>query len=99
MPIADPDSAPVWMKGTALYTMLGLVTLTMAIIYLPKVTKAPPPRWSQSGRSSRCCLFNLMFAVCEKTFEWSCLQPLRQIPKQDAIIVNTRTHIAGNKLG
>jgi len=33
-----------WLSGTALYTMAGLVTLTMAIIYLlPKFTKAVPP--------------------------------------------------------
>lgn len=32
-----------WMQGTALYTMLGLVALTMAIIhFLPKLTKAVP---------------------------------------------------------
>ena len=32
-----------WMKGDALYTMLGLVALTMAIIhFLPKLTKAVP---------------------------------------------------------
>jgi len=33
----------VWMTGSTLYTMLGLVILTMAIIYfLPKLTKAIP---------------------------------------------------------
>lgn len=32
-----------WMTGTALYTMIGLIALTMAIIYLlPKLTKALP---------------------------------------------------------
>ncbi|CAN5691437.1 SulP family inorganic anion transporter [soil metagenome] len=32
-----------WMQGTALYTMFGLIALTMAIIYLfPKLTKAIP---------------------------------------------------------
>ena len=40
-----PDAAGnlVWMSGMRLYTMLGLVALTMAIIYLlPRVTKAVP---------------------------------------------------------
>ena len=32
-----------WMSGTVLYTMAGLIALTMAIIYiLPKITKAVP---------------------------------------------------------
>lgn len=32
-----------WMTGTAMYTMIGLIALTMAIIYLlPKLTKAVP---------------------------------------------------------
>jgi len=46
--IATTDSLGVitksWLAGTQLYTMLGLVALTMAIIYLlPKVSKAVPP--------------------------------------------------------
>ncbi len=37
------DGVPHWMQGSALYTMLGLIALTMAIIYLfPKLTKAVP---------------------------------------------------------
>ncbi|MDM5180021.1 SulP family inorganic anion transporter [Massilia sp. DJPM01] len=32
-------------------------------------------------------LVGLMFVVAEKTFEWSSLQSLRKIPRQDAIIV------------
>lgn len=32
-------------------------------------------------------LVGLMFVVCEKTFEWSSLQALRKIPRQDAVIV------------
>lgn len=37
------DGAPQWMQGMALYTMLGLIVLTMAIIYLlPRLTKAVP---------------------------------------------------------
>lgn len=34
----------VWLSGSALYTMIGLVLLTIAIVFLfPKVTKAIPP--------------------------------------------------------
>lgn len=37
------DGVAHWMTGAALYTMLGLIALTMAIIYLlPKLTKAVP---------------------------------------------------------
>jgi len=37
------DGVTVWMQGEALYTMLGLIAVTMAIIYLlPKLTKAVP---------------------------------------------------------
>lgn len=37
------DGVPVWMTGMKLYTMLGLIALTMAIIYLlPRLTKAIP---------------------------------------------------------
>ncbi|MEE4995303.1 SulP family inorganic anion transporter [Pseudomonas alliivorans] len=33
-----------WLSGTALYVMLGLVALTMAVVYvLPRVTRAVPP--------------------------------------------------------
>lgn len=33
-----------WLQGTALYWMLGLVALTMAVVYLlPKLTRAVPP--------------------------------------------------------
>lgn len=40
---AGADGALQWMQGAALYTMLGLIALTMAIIYLlPKLTKAVP---------------------------------------------------------
>jgi SulP family sulfate permease len=38
-----PDGALTWMTGTALFTMLGLIALTMAIIYLlPRLTKSVP---------------------------------------------------------
>ncbi len=43
--IPDPQGsgAAVWMEGTLLWTMLGLIALTMAIIhFLPKYTKAIP---------------------------------------------------------
>jgi len=43
--IPDPQGseAMVWMEGTLLWTMLGLITLTMVIIhFLPKFTKAIP---------------------------------------------------------
>ena len=37
------DGSTVWMQGQALYTMAGLIVLTMAIIYLlPRLTKAVP---------------------------------------------------------
>lgn len=40
---SGPDGVQVWMSGASLYTMLGLVALTMTIIYLlPKLTKAIP---------------------------------------------------------
>ena len=38
-----PDGTQHWMQGAPLYTMLGLVALTMLVIYLtPKLTKAMP---------------------------------------------------------
>ncbi len=38
-----PDGSSVWITGTPLYTMIALIVLTMAIIYLlPKLTKAIP---------------------------------------------------------
>ncbi len=41
--VKDAAGELVWMTGTPLYTMLGLVVLTMVIIWLaPKVTKAIP---------------------------------------------------------
>jgi len=42
--LPDPQSgAMVWMQGSMLWTMIALITLTMAIIhYLPKYTKAIP---------------------------------------------------------
>ncbi|MES9941367.1 MAG: SulP family inorganic anion transporter [Candidatus Thiodiazotropha sp. 6PLUC2] len=41
--IADPEGNLVWMTGLPLWTMLGLIALTMAIIhYLPKLTSAIP---------------------------------------------------------
>ena len=41
--VLDALGNSVWMQGETLYLMLGLVALTMAIIYfLPKLTKAVP---------------------------------------------------------
>ncbi|WP_425501142.1 SulP family inorganic anion transporter [Sneathiella litorea] len=41
--MTDASGALVWMSGTPLVTMLGLVAATMAIIWLmPKITKAVP---------------------------------------------------------
>ena len=38
-----PDGDPVWLTGMPLYTMLGLVAVTMGIIHLlPKLTRAVP---------------------------------------------------------
>ena len=40
---SGPDGTQQWMSGAPLYIMLGLIALTMAIIYLlPKLTKAVP---------------------------------------------------------
>jgi SulP family sulfate permease len=40
---AGPDGVPHWMSGAQLWTMLALVALTMALIYLtPRVTRALP---------------------------------------------------------
>ncbi len=41
--VAGPDGALEWMQGLQLYTMLGLVGLTMVVIWLvPKITTAFP---------------------------------------------------------
>lgn len=41
--VENADGVMVWMQGTPLYMMLGLIAVTMAIIYaLPKVTKIVP---------------------------------------------------------
>jgi sulfate permease, SulP family len=41
--VAAPDGSKVWMSADALHIMLGLVALTMAVIYLlPKLTKVIP---------------------------------------------------------
>jgi len=41
--VLDADGKLVWMQGVPLATMLGLIALTMAIIYLlPRLTKAIP---------------------------------------------------------
>ena len=39
----NSEGIPIWMEGVPLYIMAGLITLTVAIIYLfPKITKAVP---------------------------------------------------------
>lgn len=41
--VTGPDGAQHWMTGMPLYTMLGLIALTLAVIYLlPKLTRAIP---------------------------------------------------------
>lgn len=41
--VADTTGEMVWLQGSSMYWMLGLVALTMAIIYImPKITKAIP---------------------------------------------------------
>jgi len=41
--VVESDGTSVWMQGTALFTMLGLIAMTMLIIYLlPKLTKIIP---------------------------------------------------------
>ncbi|MDX8380141.1 MAG: SulP family inorganic anion transporter [Gallionella sp.] len=41
--VSHPDGSLSWMHGTPLYIMLGLIALTMAIIYLlPKLTRVIP---------------------------------------------------------
>lgn len=41
--VPGPDGTRVWMQGPELYLMIGLIALTVAIIYLfPKLTKAVP---------------------------------------------------------
>ncbi|MFA6904430.1 MAG: SulP family inorganic anion transporter [Gallionellaceae bacterium] len=41
--VAGPDGTMVWMRGAPLYTMLGLIALTLLIIYLlPLLTKIIP---------------------------------------------------------
>ena len=41
--VVQPDGDLGWMSGSALYVMIGLIALTMAIIYLlPRLTRAVP---------------------------------------------------------
>jgi len=48
--VSGPDGASQWMTGQPLYTMLGLVVLTMALIYLiPRLTKAVPATLAAIG--------------------------------------------------
>jgi sulfate permease, SulP family len=52
------DGTTSWMQGTPLYTMLGLITLTMAIIYLlPKLTKVVPSTLAAIATVSALAIF------------------------------------------
>jgi sulfate permease, SulP family len=52
------DGTTSWMQGTPLYIMLGLITLTMAIIYLlPKLTKVVPSTLAAIATVSALAIF------------------------------------------
>lgn len=56
--ITATDGTTSWMQGTPLYTMLGLITLTMAIIYLlPKLTKVIPSTLAAIATVSALAIF------------------------------------------
>ncbi|MDP1636593.1 MAG: SulP family inorganic anion transporter [Candidatus Nitrotoga sp.] len=56
--ITATDGTTSWMQGTPLYTMLGLITLTMAIIYLlPKLTKVIPSTLAAIASVSALAIF------------------------------------------
>lgn len=56
--ITATDGTTSWMQGTSLYTMLGLITLTMAIIYLlPKLTKVIPSTLAAIATVSALAIF------------------------------------------
>ncbi|MDX8386214.1 MAG: SulP family inorganic anion transporter [Gallionella sp.] len=63
--VAGADGTQEWMQGMALYTMLGLIALTMLVIYLmPKLTKAVPATLVGIGIVSGLVL---MFGIDTKT--------------------------------
>jgi SulP family sulfate permease len=56
--ITATDGTTSWMQGTPLFTMLGLITLTMAIIYLlPKLTKVIPSTLAAIASVSALAIF------------------------------------------
>jgi len=56
--ITATDGTTSWIQGTPLFTMLGLITLTMAIIYLlPKLTKVIPSTLAAIASVSALAIF------------------------------------------
>lgn len=56
--VANADGSTSWMHGAPLYIMLGLITLTMLIIYLlPKLTKSLPSTLAAIGVVSGLIIF------------------------------------------
>ena len=48
--IAAPDGAMRWMEGDILYATIGMIALTMLVIWLPRVTKPFRHRLPPSAR-------------------------------------------------
>ena len=56
--ITDANGLLVWMQGSQLLTMLGIVALTMAVIYvLPRITKTFPAPLAAIGVATAVVLF------------------------------------------
>jgi SulP family sulfate permease len=56
--ITDASGARIWMDGTQLMTMIGIVALTMAVIFaLPKITKTFPAPLAAIGIATAVVLF------------------------------------------
>jgi SulP family sulfate permease len=64
----------------ARYRIAGIVAAVFLLGYILFLSK-----WIEMIPLA--ALVGLMFVVCQKTFEWSSLEALRKIPRQDAIIV------------
>ena len=59
--VSNPDGSLSWMQGAPLYTMLGLIALTMAIIYLlPKLTTVIPSTLAAIAGVSALVIFSGM---------------------------------------
>ncbi|MFA6120947.1 MAG: SulP family inorganic anion transporter [Sideroxydans sp.] len=57
--ITEKDGTQTWMSGAPLYTMLGLIALTMAIIYiLPRFTKVLPSTLAAIVATSALVIFS-----------------------------------------